>query len=207
MGRRSDHGREELEALILAAGQAVMAEGGYGNFSAREVAKRVGYSVGTVMNLFGNVDGLVSAINSRTFGLWAEWLEQRLAGADGGARIGILVRGYCDFAAAHRNLWAAIYEHRLSEGMTMPEPLIAERGRLTDIIAREVALVLPGTTQGEAERLARSLIATVHGHCSFALGGSFALMGEADPLGLAMARVTEALEAHGARIASAPLAP
>jgi AcrR family transcriptional regulator len=199
MGRRSDHGREELEALILAAGQQVMAEGGYGRFSAREVAKRVGYSVGTVMNLFGNVDGLVTAINSRTFLLWAQWLEDRLAGKSGSARIGVLVRGYFDFAASHRNLWAAIYEHRLPEDMAMPEVLVRERARLTDIIVREVAAVLPDAAADDVTRLARSLIATVHGHCSFALGGSFALMDETDPLGLAMARVVEALKAHGAR--------
>jgi hypothetical protein len=48
MGRRSDHSRAELEALILAEGHALMAEAGYARFSAREVAKRVGYSIGTL---------------------------------------------------------------------------------------------------------------------------------------------------------------
>jgi AcrR family transcriptional regulator len=198
MGRRSDHGRDELEALILEAGQALMAEVGYGRFSAREVAKRIGYSVGTVMHLFGNVDALVMAINAGTFALWARWLEERLAGASGPARIRALVRGYFDFAGAHRNLWAAIYEHRLPPAMAMPERLVAARRGLTGIIAREVEAVLPAEARPQAARLAFSLIATVHGHCSFALGGSFALMGEGDPLGLAQARVAETLRAHGA---------
>ena len=43
--------------------------------------------------------------------------------------------------------------------------------------------------------LARSLIATVHGHCTYALDGSFALMGETDPVGLALDRVREAIAA------------
>lgn len=203
MGRRSDHGREELEALILKAGQLVMAEGGYGRFSAREVAKRIGYSVGTIMHVFGNVDGLVLAINSRTFTLWAEWLEASLLDAQGSQRIGALVRGYFDFAETNRNLWAAIYEHRLPEGMEMPEGLANERARLTSIITREVEAVLPDEVRADAERLARSLIATVHGHCSFSLGGSFVLMGETDALGLAQARVDEALRAHGADLQDA----
>lgn len=200
MGRRSDHGRDELEALIIAAGQQLMAETGYSRFSAREVAKRIGYSVGTIMHVFGNVDALVMAINSRTFTLWAQWLEARLQGVTGAARISVLVRGYFDFAQAHRNLWAAIYEHRVPEGMAMPAPLMDERVRLTGIIAREIEAVLPEGGGVEAARLARSLIATVHGHCSFAIGGSFALMGEDDPAGLAEARVTETLRAHGARL-------
>jgi len=110
----------------------------------------------------------------------------------------VLVRGYFDFAEANRNLWGAVYEHRLPEGMDMPEALAHERVRLTDIIVREVTAVLPDERRAEAPRLARSLIATVHGHCSYALGGSFALMEETDPLGLAQARVDEILHAHGA---------
>lgn len=200
MGRRSDHGRDELEALILDAGEQLMAEVGYGRFSAREVAKRIGYSVGTIMHVFGNVDQLVMAINSRTFMLWADWLEKRLSGVAGAERINSLVQGYFDFAEANPNLWAAIYEHRLPEGMEMPDRLASERIGLTGIIAREVEAVLPQEAKGSAVRLARSLIASVHGHCSFALGGSFALMGETDPLGLAQERVAEGLRAHGAAL-------
>jgi AcrR family transcriptional regulator len=200
MGRRADHKRDELEDLILSAGQQLMAENGYGRFSAREVAKRIGYSVGTIMHVFGNVDRLVMAINSQTFALWAKWLEERLARVRDQERIFVLVSGYFDFASTHRNLWAALYEHRVPDGMAMAEALVAERVRLTDIIGREVAAVLPGKAPADADRIARSLVATVHGHCSFALGGSFAVMGEIDPLGLAMARVTETLQANGAAV-------
>lgn len=200
MGRRSDHGREELRELILSTGQNVLAEGGYARFSAREVAKRVGYSVGTIMHIFGNVDLLVMAINSRTFSLWAQWIEARLEGVEGRERIAVLVRGYFDFAAGHVNLWAAIYEHRVPEGLEMAESLVAERVHLTDIIRREVGSLLPEDGSDRVARLTSSLIATVHGHCAFALGGSFALMGEVAPLELAVARVMEVLQANCAAL-------
>jgi len=198
MGRRSDHSRDELEALILEAGQALMAEVGFSRFSAREVAKRIGYTVGTIMHLFGSVDRLIMAINSHTFILWSDWLEQRLSGAEGPERIEALVRGYFEFAAARPNLWAAIYAHRPPEGMAMLDALIAQRTRLVDIVVREIAAILPDA--GQAPRLARSLVATVHGHCSFALNGSFALLGETDPLDLALTRVAESLRANGAAL-------
>jgi len=198
MGRRSDHSREELEALILRTGQALMAEAGLARFSAREVAKRIGYSVGTIMHMFGGIDRLVMAINSHTFLLWADWLEQRLSGLQGQERIEALVRGYFEFAGEHRNLWSAIYAHRLPEGDALPEPLAEQRARLTAIVVREVAAILPPDRQENAASLARSLVATVHGHCSFALNGSFALLGEAEPLDLAMLRVSEILRANGA---------
>ena len=46
--------------------------------------------------------------------------------------------------------------------------------------------------------LTRSLVAVVHGHCHFALTGAFALMGEPDPEGAALARVREVLTAASA---------
>lgn len=198
MARRSDHTRPELETLIVDAGSALMAELGFARFSAREVAKRVGYSVGTIYNVFGSADALMLAINTRTFGLWADHLRVALAAAEDD-RIRALVEGYFGFASENTNLWMAIYDHRLPPGMPMPEADAAERGVLTGIVTAEVAGYLDAPIDEHATALARSLVATVHGHCTFALTGSFALMGEHRPLETALARVQESLSAarHG----------
>ncbi|WCM27754.1 TetR/AcrR family transcriptional regulator [Sphingomonas sp. QA11] len=197
MGRRSDHSREELEELILAEGHGLLAETGYARFSAREVAKRIGYSIGTIYNVFGSLDALLLAINSRTFVLWAAWLREKLAVA-GDDRIAALVAGYFDFAERNPNLWMAIYDHRQPPGTEMPEGYRRLRSGLTGIVEAEIAHVLPQDRRGEAPALARSLVALVHGHCEFALNGTFALLGEQDPQAAALARVREALAAGGA---------
>lgn len=171
-----------------------MAEQGFARFSARQVARAIGYSVGTIYNLFPSLDHLLVAINTRTFKQWAEFVSQRLDGVTDD-RIGILVRGYFDFAAEHTNLWTAIYAHRLPAGMILPPEEDEARRQLTLIVIRELAAALPGRADAAVERLARSLIATVHGHCTFALDGSFALMGETDPVGLALSRVREGVVA------------
>lgn len=169
-----------------------MAEQGFARFSAREVAKRIGYSIGTIYNVFGSYDRLILAINTETFRLWAGHLNRRLAkpGAD---RIRALVEGYFSFATENRNLWMAIYDHRLPTGMPVPDEFFADRAALTEIVIREVAEALPQARREEAPHLARSLIATVHGHCTFALDGTFELMRIADPVELALARVRDAL--------------
>jgi AcrR family transcriptional regulator len=194
MGRRSDHSRAELEALILAEGHRLMAETGYAGFSAREVAKRIGYSIGTVYNVFGSHNRLVMAINSRTFGLWAAWMRERLD-ADPADRIAVLVESYFAFAAANPNLWMAIYDHRMPSGEVLPEAYRAQRAGLTGLVEEEIVRVLPPDRAGQAAALARSLVATVHGHCAFALTGTFALLGEKDPQSAALARVRETLAA------------
>ena len=66
MGRRSDHSSPELREMIVAEGHRQMLEVGFARFSAREVAKRIGYSIGTIYNVFGTYEGLILAINGRT---------------------------------------------------------------------------------------------------------------------------------------------
>ena len=194
MGRRSDHSRAELEALILAEGHALMAEVGYARFSAREVAKRVGYSIGTIYNVFGSHNRLVMAINSQTFTLWAAAMRARLD-ADPADRIAVLVESYFSFAEANPNLWMAIYDHRMSPDEEFPETYRAQRAALTGLVEAEIRRVIPVERGENAQPLARSLVATVHGHCAFALTGTFALLGEHDPMGTALARVRETLAA------------
>jgi len=194
MGRRSDHSRAELEALIVGEGHRVLAETGFAGFSARAVARRIGYSIGTIYNLFDSLDHLLIAINGRTFEYWTAYVQERVdhGGED---RIRALVEAYFGFALEHPQLWMAIYDHRLPPGMAMPEPDMEKRRALTRIVFAEIARQLPASSESDVEHLARSLIATVHGHCTFALNGSFELMGEKQPVELALSRVREAIAA------------
>jgi AcrR family transcriptional regulator len=194
MGRRSDHSRAELRALIVAEAHKHMAEVGFLRFSAREVAKRIGYSIGTLYNVFGSLDALLVAVNTRTFDLWVEHLSRHLdrAGKD---RIAAMVEGYFSFAERNPNLWMAIYDHRLPHDMTMPDGDAQQRGRLTRMVEAELARALGVPDDDRLARLTRSLVAVVHGHCSFALTGTFTLLGETDPEAAALARVRETLAA------------
>lgn len=192
MARRSDHTRSELRAMLVGEAHRHLAEVGFQRFSAREVAKRIGYSIGTLYNVFGSLDALMIAVNTRTFTRWTGFLGRHLEGVRED-RIAALVYGYFDFARDHRNLWMAIYDHRLPPDMAMPDADAAERGRLTRLVEEEVAAFLGHQHDEATAALTRSLIATVHGHCSFALTGSFDLLGETDPVGKALARVRETL--------------
>jgi AcrR family transcriptional regulator len=202
MGRRSDHTRQELEHLFVVEGHKHMAEVGFARFSAREVAKRIGYSIGTLYNVFGTLDQLLIAIHPRTFQLWAEEVREALK-RSGPDRIRCLVEAYFGFARAHPHSWTAIYDHHLPPDVVLSDEQNERRGGLTQIVVDEVIAVLPLRAQAEAPRLARSLIAVVHGHCVYDLNGSFALMGIEQPMELALERVRESLTHAGASLALA----
>ena len=180
--------------MIVAEAHRLMAETGFAAFSAREVARRVGYSVGTIYNVFDSLDHLLVAINGRTFELWTAYLRDRIE-RGGDDRIRTLVEAYFGFAREHPKLWMAIYDHRLPDGMAMPDADMEKRRALTRIVFHEIARQLPARSEADVEHLARSLIATVHGHCTYELNGSFQLMGEKEPVELALGRVREAIDA------------
>lgn len=199
MGRRSDHSRVQLRDLIIEEGHRQLSQVGFARFSAREVAKGIGYSIGTLYNVFGSYDALLLALNGRTLDLWLAFLEERLAGLEAGegtARLDAAIGAYFDFALGHRHAWTALYDFRLPEGTPPSEDYREKVAAITGVIVREIAAVLPADAQGDALPLARSLLASVHGHCFFALNGTFAMLGEADPLGAARARVSDALERY-----------
>lgn len=183
-----------------------MHEAGFARFSAREVAKRIGYSIGTIYNVFGSYDGLILAINGRTLELWRDYLEAKLDGLEAkldgieakldgaaGDRLRHAIDAYFEFAIVHRHAWAALYDFRLPDDVEPPEDYQRKVRAIVDIVVREVAAALPAARADEAEPLTRSLLATVHGHCFFTINGTFRLLGETEPLAAALDRVRDAL--------------
>lgn len=189
-GRRSDHTRDQLLGITISEGGRLLGEVGLAAFSARELARRVGYSVSTVLGVHGGADGLVMAINTATFAAWTRALEAALA-EHPDDRIAALVGAYFDFADRNPHLWRAIYEHRVPDD-ALPDDQAEARGRLTAIVVAEVARVVGDVVQ--AEILTPSLVAIVHGHCHLWVTGASDLMGLADVRGAALARVRASLD-------------
>jgi AcrR family transcriptional regulator len=197
VGRRSDHSREQLTEIIVSAGHRQMLEVGFARFSAREVAKRVGYSIGTLYNVFGSYDGLILAINGRTLDLWRAHLEARLSAVEaGGDRLTAAINAYFEFAMLNRHAWTAIYDFRLPDDTDPPDSYSAKVTAIMALVESEIAAVLPLGKRVNAPAITRSLLATVHGHCFFTLNGTFRILGETDPLAAARARVADALSRY-----------
>jgi AcrR family transcriptional regulator len=192
MGRRSDHSREQLCAMIISEGHRQLSEIGYARFSAREVAKRIGYSVGTIYNLFASHDRLMLAINGVTLDLWRDHLENRLANVVDD-RLRVAVEAYFEFAILNRHAWTALYDFRLPDNVEIPDDYAGKVSEITRIVVAEIAEALPPARRAEAAVLAPSLLACVHGHCFFTLNGTFKILGETDPLETALRRVREAV--------------
>lgn len=110
MARRKDHTREELTALAIEAGQKIVIEKGPSALTARSVAREIGYTAGTLYNLFENIDGLTAAINISSMDAFAQTL-QAIAEKDRSAeaRLRDISQAYLDFHRESPHLWSLLF--------------------------------------------------------------------------------------------------
>ena len=66
MARRSDHSREELYVMALAAAREIAEKDGLRGLKARRISREIGYTVGTLYNVFSNLDDLIIHLNGTT---------------------------------------------------------------------------------------------------------------------------------------------
>lgn len=171
MARRKDHTREELHGMALAAAWRIAEAEGLRGLTARRVAREIGYTVGTLYNVFTDLDDLVVQLIGRIFdALYDELKELPL---DGGPEADLrnLAKGYIRFTGRQPKLWGLLFEHQLPEGKEPPEENEAKIHLLLGLMERALApLFSPGK---EAERLhvVRVLWSSLHGICSLGSAG------------------------------------
>lgn len=182
MGRRSLHTADELRELIIGASTALIEEAGLAGLSAREIARRINYSPGTLYNSFENLDDLVLTIEGRLLdGLMAALaaLPPGKAG-DPAARVHEIARCYLAFAAANPRLWSLLLEHSVPAARRVPDwyrqKLEALMGRIEDALLPLAA----GLGPEDVRRAARVLWAGVHGLASLSATDKLAIISAED---------------------------
>lgn len=163
MGRRSAHTPDELRRLVLDAAEEIIESDGIAGLSAREIARKVGYSPGTLYNLFANLDDLILNVEGRILGALDERLAAALDGDLGEDAVRRFAHAYLAFSRERPRLWNVLLEHHIPHSDTLPQwyqdRLEATVGRLETAIAPVVGSDDPVRLR----RSARSLWAGLHG--------------------------------------------
>jgi AcrR family transcriptional regulator len=154
--------------MAIAAGRELIEEKGFSGFSARGVAARIGYTVGTIYHLFGDLDNFVLHINATTLEEWRYELQEALSRTRGN-KVHALARCYLEFARANFHRFTALYEHHLSAGAEVPEWYAEKMNEIFTVVESALSSFLPNGKK--AKRAAKILWAGVHGICILALSG------------------------------------
>ncbi len=163
MGRRSVHTSQELRELIIDASTELIQAHGLAGLSAREIARRIGYSPGTLYNVFENLDDLILTIEGRLLDRLTEALSDVPDGQNAKQGVHRLAQAYLDFTHRNPNLWNLLFEHHLPSGRDVPAWYQAKLEGLLLRVERALAPAMPGADAHAVGRAARVLWAGVHG--------------------------------------------
>jgi AcrR family transcriptional regulator len=174
MGRRSVHTPEQLREVILDASSAILHEHGLQGLSAREIARRIEYSPGTLYNIFENLDDIVLTIEGRMLDGLAAALAVLPSDADPKTDVRNLAHAYLAYSHANPKLWNLLFEHHLPAGRDVPAWYKAKLDGLLARVERAVRPLLPGASEDAVKRSARVLWAGVHGITSLSTADKLA---------------------------------
>jgi AcrR family transcriptional regulator len=163
MGRRSSHTSDELRHLILGAAEDLIAEGGLSNLSAREIAKRIGYSPGTIYNVFENLDDVILHVEARLLDALDERLDAIPESNDPKEYVRNLAMAYLRFTHEHPRRWNLLFEHHLPPGTPMPAWYQDKLDLLMSRVEHALKPIVPDGDAAALQRAARVLWAGVHG--------------------------------------------
>jgi len=125
MARRSDHTREELKELALKSAEELLNDKSARELSTRQIATKMGYTVGTLYQVFKNLPDLLLHVNARTLKvLHDECLALDLEiSSKNNAQKNVLTYAnvYLQFAHAHPKLWELIFDNSILNDDDLPD--------------------------------------------------------------------------------------
>jgi len=178
MGRRSDHSRDEIQGMAIAAAAKLVEKEGFQSLTARKVAASIGYTVGTLYHVFRNFDDLVIHMNAQTIDEMAASIQkQTRKKRNPEVRIRAMAEVYVKYATDHPDRWRLVFEHQAPRGLPTPVLMKERRDVMFEMVADNLREISPGRSGQEIDHAATALWSGIHGICILALTGKLYLGG------------------------------
>jgi AcrR family transcriptional regulator len=159
-----------LRERLIDVAERTIAANGLASLRARDLAREAGCAVGTIYNVFEDLDELILCVGLRTLAmldaaLGAVRLPPTPYGSteDAADDLVRLALAYLEFAAEHTVRWRALFEHRMSEARPLPQWFVDQQHQLFAQVERPLVTLLPDLDPGARRILARTLFSAVHG--------------------------------------------
>ncbi|MEG3638903.1 TetR/AcrR family transcriptional regulator [Magnetococcus sp. PR-3] len=163
MARRSDHTREELYDMALQAARLIVEEEGLEQLSTRRIAKEIGYSVGTLYNLFANRDELILHLNAQTLQAleqhFVDVIQQATTQPYTPQAMATLLDAYLGFIQKHTRRWRVLIEFSLPEQVPLPDWYSSQ----VEKVLQQVESQMPDLPHTDKRRAVSVLWSGLHG--------------------------------------------
>lgn len=181
MARRSDHTRDELKQLILERARLIVARDGFEALTARRIAQDIGYTPGTIYNLFQSMDDLYLQINAQTLEDLYRVLSAPMCNDPNKTPVQnmtAMARAYIDFTQKERAFWMMLFTHRMPNDEAPGDWYQEKINRLFDPLESVLAPYFKPQQKRQQRMAARVLWSSVHGLCYLQETGKIPLIND-----------------------------
>jgi AcrR family transcriptional regulator len=174
MQTQREANRADLRKRLIDAAEAQIAERGLKGLTARDVTAQTGCALGALYNAFEDLDRLILHVNSRTLARLGSALAEACPPETGPKEtLSTLAQVYVDFALTNFRLWAALFAHRLPDGVEAPDWHRDDHAVLIAQIIKPLSQLRPDLAPATLHQRAKTVFAAVHGVVALALTGRF----------------------------------
>lgn len=164
MAKKPRQAHDVLKDKTLNAAERIVRGQGFAALTARSISAEVGYALGTLYNLFDNLDDVVLHVNARTLdAMHSEMKSSR--------SIGALAKSYIRFASTNPHVWQMLFEHTRKTSGALPEWYQSRIDRMFSLAEQLLAKEID-VDKKSLKKSAKVLWASIHGICSLSLNGT-----------------------------------
>jgi AcrR family transcriptional regulator len=186
MARRSSQGADDLRQLILTTAKSIIEQNGLPGLSAREIASRIGYSPGTLYNVFRNLDDVLLTLQVELIADIHATLAAVPKTGSPEKQLNQMSEAYVDFAIRNRHMWNTLFAHTVSADTKVPKELHERVLENVRLIRDVISPLMPGASTDEVDDMVRAAWAGVHGITAIAVTEKAPYIGPSNALKYAM---------------------
>ncbi len=159
--------------MALASARRFAEAEGLRGIGARKIARDIGYTIGTIYNVFDGLDDLILKLNCKTQDELYEAAKDTPMGEDPVENLRALAVKYVAFVEAHPKLWSVNFEFSFPDGGP-PDWYKLRVKRLIGLVENAIAPLFPSGRERERLHHARVLWSSLHGIISLNVAGKMA---------------------------------
>lgn len=171
MGRRGHHSFDELSKMIIDSAYGLIEKHGVSHISTRKIATEIGYSVGTLYNVYQNINDILIHINSRTMDIFKTKLEGALMISDSKEQVNRLAKVYLDFSVTNFHLWSLLFEYRFPQDHVAPKWYKTKINSVYMVLHEALLKQFPNLDESECNDAMLVIWSGIHGICALHLKG------------------------------------
>jgi AcrR family transcriptional regulator len=168
MARRGHHTLEEIKNMVLATAEDLVVQGGLPLLTARRIATKINYTVGSIYMVFEGMNDLIMHLKGRFLDDMAEEMG-RVQRATSKHCLEELADVYIRYASQHFNRWCMVFEHRLPEDTQAPDWYQNKVENLYRKFEDQFAQLSPELPSVQRKQTALAFLGGLHGICVFKL--------------------------------------